>query len=304
MNKVLVIGAGAIGSYFGAKLSLSGYDVILWCRSDYDVVENHGVKIESYQGDWHFKPFKVLRHPQDLTDKVDYVLIATKALPNIDIYRLINNIINPNAKIIIIQNGINIEKNIADKFPHHEIISAIAFIGIHRKSPGVIYHQEYGKLIIGSYKNSASDAVKLLAQSWQKSGVEVSVTENIQLERWRKLVWNGAFNPLSVVLGSKDTQQIMHNNLSLQLVKNLMHEICILAKEDGCELPNDVIDDNLAATVKMRPYKTSMLLDFEAGRPMEIEAIIGNAVKFAQFKSIPIPYLSTVYAIISNYQNL
>ena len=114
-------------------------------------------------------------------------------------------------------------------------------------------------------------------------------------------MWNGAFNPLSVILRGKDTAEILNNDLALNLVKNIMKEVCQLAKADNCELPADVIEKNLVATKKMNPYKTSMLLDFEAGRQMEVEAILGNAVKFAQSKSILIPYLSTVYAILINY---
>ncbi len=125
--------------------------------------------------------------------------------------------------------------------------------------------------------------------------------DKILLERWKKLVWNGAFNPLSVVLGRKNTTEILNNGLALNLAKNIMQEICDLAKADNCELPIDVIEKNIVATKKMKPYKTSMLLDFEAEREMEVEAILGNAIKFAQSKSILTPYLSTIYAILKSY---
>ena len=140
-----------------------------------------------------------------------------------------------------------------------------------------------------------------LENLWKKSGIEVVVTDEILLERWKKLVWNGAFNPLSVVLRGKNTAEILNSDLALNLVKNIMNEICNLAKIDNCELPADVIEKNILATQKMKPYKTSMLLDFEAGREMEVEAILGNAIKFAQSKSMSTPYLSTIYAIIANY---
>ena len=140
-----------------------------------------------------------------------------------------------------------------------------------------------------------------MANLWQKSGIEVEISDKILFERWKKLVWNGAFNPLSVILRGKNTAEILNNDLALNLVKNIMKEICQLAKADNCELPADVIEKNIIATQQMTPYKTSMLLDFEAGRQMEVEAILGNAVKFAQSKSISIPYLSPIYAILINY---
>jgi 2-dehydropantoate 2-reductase len=301
MTKILVIGAGAIGSYYSAKLAQVGVEVSLWCRSDYDFIQKNGIKIESYQGDFHFTPHKILKNLDEANDDFDYILIATKALPSIDICGLIKNILQAKTKIILIQNGIHVEKNIAKNFPNNEIISGLAFIAVSRKSAGVIYHQEYGKLTIGSYGNKASIAVHFLENLWQKSGVEIIVSDKILLERWKKLVWNGAFNPLSVILGGKNTVEILNNDLAINLAKNIMQEICELARADDCELPNDVIEKNIVATQKMKPYKTSMLLDFEAGRQMEVEAILGNAVKFAQSKSMLIPYLSTIYAILANY---
>ena len=301
MTKILVIGAGAIGSFYSAKLAQVGVEITLWCRSDYDFIKKNGIKIESYEGDFQFIPHKILKNLHEIDDEFDYILIATKALQTIDIPSLIKNILKAKTKIILIQNGIHIEKNIAENFPNNELISAIAFIGVSRKSAGVICHQEYGKIIIGTYGKKASDAVHFLENLWKKSGIEVVVTDEILLERWKKLVWNGAFNPLSVVLRGKNTAEILNSDLALNLVKNIMNEICNLAKIDNCELPSDVIEKNILATQKMKPYKTSMLLDFEAGREMEVEAILGNAIKFAQSKSMSTPYLSTIYAIIANY---
>ena len=301
MTKILVIGAGAIGSFYSAKLAQVGVEVSLWCRSDYDFIKKNGIKIESYTGNFHFTPHKILKNLDENKEEFDYILIATKVLPNIDICGLIKNILQPKTKIILIQNGIHIEQNIAQNFPDNEIISALAFIAVSRKSAGVIYHQEYGKITIGTYGNKASNAVYFLENLWKNSGIEVVVSDKILLERWKKLVWNGAFNPLSVVLHNKNTEEILSNDLTLNLVKNIMKEICDLAKADNCELPLDIIEKNIVATQKMKPYKTSMLLDFEAGRKMEVEAILGNAIKFSQSKSILTPYLSTIYAILATY---
>lgn len=313
MVKILVVGAGAIGSFYGAKLSEAGALVSIWARSDYEIIKNNGIKIISTSQDAFdkgfagkeiiFHPHKIIQNLADNQEVYDYILVATKVLPDLDISSLISHIIQPKTKIILMQNGIHIEDKIASNFNKHEVISIVAFIAVSRLSAGVINHQDYGKIIIGSYqKNYISEAVIELSNLWSISGVEVVMTKNILLERWKKLVWNGAFNPLSVVLGGKNTQEIINNKLSYDLVIKIMQEICILAKADKCELPNDVIEKNILATQKMKPYKTSMLLDFEANRPMEVEAILGNVVKFAQSKSISIPYLSTVYAIISSYK--
>jgi 2-dehydropantoate 2-reductase len=132
------------------------------------------------------------------------------------------------------------------------------------------------------------------------------VSENIQYERWKKLVWNAPFNPMSVLCVGADTKKILDNLASRNLVENVMKEVCILAEADNCKLPLDVIAKNIDATEKMKPYKTSMLLDFEAGRKMEIEAILGNAINFAKEKSIEVPYLSSFYGfnLLSKIEDL
>jgi len=307
--KVLVIGAGAIGSLYGAKLAQAGAQVSIWVRSDAELIKNSGIKIISRTTSGNeetiFHPHQVLNNLSAESINYDYILIATKALPDIDLCALVGDVIQPQTKIILIQNGIHIEEQLANNYPQHEIISIVAFVAVSRIKAGVVYHQDYGKIIIGAYrKNYLSEAVKELGELWQKAGIEVIFTTNILLERWKKLVWNCAFNPLSVIAGKKNTQELLENPLNRDLIIKIMQEICILARADNCELPTDVIEKNLLATEKMKPYKTSMLLDFEANRPMEIEAILGNVVRFAEDKSIPIPYLSTIYAIISNYKKI
>lgn len=300
-KKILVIGAGAVGIFYSSKLSLSGSQIILWCRSNAELIREKGIQIKSCNGDFDFYPYKIIHKLDELTDEIDFVLIATKVLPDIDIIDLINRVIHKNTKIILIQNGIHIEKNIIKNFYQNEIISALAFVCVSRELANIINHQDYGKLVIGNCNGNSMESCKYLAKLWQDSGIEIEVSENIFLDRWKKLVWNGAFNPLLVVLGGKSTNQILANELACDLVKNIMNEICLLAEADKCKLPDDVIEKNIVATQKMKPYKTSMLLDYEAGRPMEIEAILGNAIKFAKSKSISTPYLSSIYAIISNY---
>lgn len=299
-KKYLIIGAGAIGVFYSSKLSQVGDQIIVWSRNDSTMIVKNGYQIKSFMGDYVFQPYSVIKDLQDLKEEIDYIIVSTKVLPSIDITGLISKVIKKNTVIIIIQNGIHIEKKIANKFPNNQIISALAFIGVSRINYNQIIHQEYGKLIIGNYNNIEPNTINYFANSLQKSGLEILLTTNILLERWKKLIWNGAFNPLSVALGKKTTRQILDNKLALQLATNIMQEIVMLAYHDGCIFEEDIIAKNISATEKMSPYKTSMLLDFEANRPMEIQAIIGNAIEFAQSKSLSIPYLSTIYAIISN----
>ncbi len=303
--KVLIIGAGAIGAFYGSKLSQSGAEVTVICRSDYDYVKNHGFTIKSHwqESEYKFKPDQVLKDFQSYKDDADFILITTKVLdPNLTKDLLKPNL-RKNSAIVLLQNGIHIEKTFADTFPENEIISALAFICVSRVKLGYIHHQDYGRLVIGNYPNSISIKTELLADLWQKSKVPCETSNNILKQRWKKLVWNAAFNPISVLAGSKNTSEILQNAATENLVRNVMQEVCTLAKADDCELEEEIVEKNIADTKKMKPYKTSMLLDFEAKRDMEIEAILGNAIRFAKQKNISIPHLSSIYGLLCCYKS-
>ncbi len=297
--KILIIGAGAIGALYGGKLAQAGAEVSITCRSDYDVIKKNGFHIKSCLGDFDFKPKYVLREAAEYKDTADFIIVTTKVLPQISAIDLIKPALHSNSSILLLQNGIHIEKPIAAAFPKHHLISGLAFVCASKETPGIINHQDYGKVTIGDYPNGCSDKTKLLAQLWNQVGINCTTSPTIQTDRWKKLIWNAAFNPMSVLAGGITTKEIMTNNLTKDLAQKIMQEVYLLAQADNCALPESIIADNLDATAKMTPYKTSMLLDFESKRPMEVEAILGNAVKFAQNKNIATPYLSSLYALIS-----
>jgi 2-dehydropantoate 2-reductase len=300
-KKFLVIGAGAIGGFYGAKLAQAGAEVSLVCRSDYEVVKKNGIAIKSVFGDFHFTPKNVLRDVCDYKDEADFILVATKVLPEISVVDLIAPALKQKTSIVLLQNGIHIEEPIKNSFPNHHLISVLAFVCVSRNAAGMILHQDYGRLVVGDYPSGISQKTSELIELWKKSGVPCEAIENIQLERWRKLVWNAAFNPMSVLSGGANTKEILNNKAAQNLAQNVMKEICILAKADGCELPENVIEKNIEMTQKMQPYKTSMLLDFEAKRKMEVEAILGNAIRFAEIKNIEVPHLLSLYGLLSCY---
>jgi len=295
MTKVLVIGTGAIGGFYGGKLAQAGAEVSVVCRSDFDVVKSRGIEVKSCLGDFHFTPKKTLRDVDDYDEKADLILVATKVLPEISVVDLIKPALAAQTSIILLQNGIHIEKPIATAFSNHHLISGLAFVCVGKIAPGIIDHQDYGRLIIGDFPNGVSAKTAELILLWKKSGISCEASENILLERWRKLVWNAPFNPISVLFGGLNTKQILENSESRRLVENVMKEVCILAEIDGCKLPADIIEKNIELTEKMKPYETSMLLDFKAKRKMEVEAILGNAIRFAESKNVAVPYLSGLY---------
>ena len=135
-----------------------------------------------------------------------------------------------------------------------------------------------------------------LAAAFESVGIRCEATEDIVRARWRKCVWNAAFNPLSVLSGGLSTSDILGSQEIL--VRELMAEVCELARALGHPLPADTVDQQINSTRAMPPYKTSMLLDFEAERPMETGAILGNAVSAAQRVGFAVPRLETIYRLM------
>ncbi|GAB4356583.1 MAG: 2-dehydropantoate 2-reductase [Methylohalobius crimeensis] len=294
--RALIVGTGAIGGFYGALLAKAGWDVAVVCRSEYDTVKRQGIQIRSTLGEWTFRPSAVYRHAGEIETPPDYVIVCTKVLPGTDRAALIRDALGPDTAITLIQNGIEIEDELAASFPEHELISGLAFVCVSRTGPGQVWHQAYGNLRLGNFPHGSGPKTETLCDAFNRAGVRAKTREDIVTARWQKCVWNAPFNPLSVLSGGLTTSDILKNQENLVL--QMMGEICAIAAATGHPLPPDVIDQNITSTYQMPPYKTSMLLDFEAGRPMESEAILGNAVRAGRREGVAIPHLETVYALM------
>ena len=297
MINVLIIGAGAIGAFYGALLAKAGAHVSVVCRSDYDQVKQHGFKIDSHPlGCWNFVPDQVLKNVEDYQGAADYLILCTKVIPGLDRVELIRPAVSEHTIIVFIQNGVDIEQEMLDAFPNHEIISGLAFICCNRIMPGEILHLAYGRLALGNLPNGISPKTTQLSELFNQTGIDCQTTENIITGRWQKCVWNAPFNPLSVLSGGLPTLSILQTQEAF--VRSIMQEICNIAAATGHPLPEDIVNINIENTYAMPPYKTSMLLDFEKGQPMETEAILGNALRVAQRLKLDVPHLESVYALM------
>lgn len=305
--KVLVVGAGGVGAYFGGRLAQSGKaDVSVVCRSDYAAVREHGYRIKSIAGDFDFMPSGVFRDSGECAEEMDLVIVATKVLPGADTPELIRPVIRENTAILLIQNGLGMEDEVAAAYPGNLLLGAIAYIGVFREGNGRIAHEGGGTLAIGKYPEGDSALLDWLVRAWNDAGVSTRKSADIVLDRWSKLVWNAPYNPVSVLAGCLDTGMICADPLLDELCGDLMREVCAAARACGKELPAGIVESNLNYTHGFPPYKTSMLLDYENKRPLEVEAILGSIVSRAAEKGAEIPRLRTIYALLRsvNRRNL
>jgi 2-dehydropantoate 2-reductase len=297
MSSLLVIGAGAIGAFFSSALARQGVQVSVRCRSDYDTVKRAGFYIRSgLLGDHRFVPSAVLGPDDKIDAHYDFVLLSTKVLAKHDRAELLTPAVRPGTIILLIQNGIDIEAEIQSAFPDNEIVSAVAFIGVSRTAPGEIHHQASGSITLGSFPEGISDAARQLGAWFEASGVPCRLTDNVVKARWQKALWNATFNPISI-LGGLDTATITRTAEDRAFVRSAMIEVAAVARACGHELDCELVDKLIETTHAMPPYKSSMGIDFEQGREMEIEAILGNVVRTARARGVSTPILDTLYRL-------
>jgi 2-dehydropantoate 2-reductase len=295
---ILVIGAGAVGALFGSALARRGAMVDVVCRSDYEVVKREGYAIRSpVFGDHRFQPHRVYRDVSECTESPDYVLLTVKVLPSLDRVALLRPVVGANTVIVLIENGVDIEAEIATAFPDNELLSSLAFVGVGRAGPGQINHQTLGSLTMGRYPSGTSEAAQQLAALFDAAGVPCKLTDTVIGARWQKAVWNTPFNPISILGNGLDTAAMLRTEADRTFIRDAMLEVCAVAAADGHPQSPKLVEALIAATLKMPAYKTSMALDQENGRPMEIEAILGNVVRAARKLGVSTPKLDTIYAL-------
>jgi 2-dehydropantoate 2-reductase len=301
--EILVIGAGGVGAYFGGRLALTGAQVSVVCRSDYQAVKAHGFTINSIKGDFKFIPKNVFNKVEDYHGVADYLIVAVKALPDVDLVKLIGPAVKTGTSIVLLQNGIDIEPKLHQAFPQHELISGIAYIGVFREGQGRICHQGSGRLKLGVFPQGISDKLVTLGELFKQAEVECELTTDIIKKRWEKLLWNVPFNAISVLAGKLNTKQIMANPYLVELAENVMHDVVNTANVCGVPLEIELIKWNIDYTKNFPPYKTSMLLDYEHQRRMEIDVILGNVIRLAKQHKLAVPYIETMFALLNACQS-
>lgn len=299
--KVLIFGAGAVGAYFGGRLAQSGADVAVVGRSDFEEVKANGFDIKSVKGDFVFRPSQVVKSGAEYQGRADLIIVGSKVLPEIDVPSMIKDAVHPETVIMLAQNGIAIENAVHAAFPVNEIWRAVLYIGCTKVAPGKIEHSggpgsiTFGKFDGGKACSLADEVYEL----FKKTPCIVELTENIQYFCWKKLLWNIPFNAISVVGGGLLTDEMTDRGLLEDICCKIMEEIIEVASSQGITLENELIEQNIEYTRNFTPYATSMLVDYRRGRPLEVEAIVGNVYRMAVEKNIAVPHIATLYALLA-----
>ena len=297
--RVAVVGSGAIGSYYGGKLAYHGRDVHFLVRSGLEEINQLGIDVRGRKESFHLAKVRAYKTTEAI-GPCDLVLIALKATNNDLLPELISPLLHETTALLTLQNGLGNEEFLARYFGAERVIGGLCFICLNRVSPGVIEHFDYGHLTIGEFTGFPKPRTQDIASEFKRSGITCDVVENLMRERWHKLVWNVPFNGLSIAAGGITTQDILQDDSLRLSAFRLMDEVILAAGACGNRLPANVAFEQMKRTETMGAYKPSTLLDFEAGRTLEVEAIWGEPLRRAQAAGASVPRLEQLYAILKS----
>jgi 2-dehydropantoate 2-reductase len=312
--KFLIAGAGAIGAYIGARMANVGLDVTLFARGPHlRAMQEHGVEVKSAEGDFVARP-KIADSLEEV-GPVDVVFLGVKAHGLIQLAPQLRPVLGPQTTVVSTQNGIpwwyfqgfggeleglRLERIdpggvISSAIEARRVVGSIVYFSTEISSPGVIQHIEGNRFTLGEPDGSRSDRLRRIAEALIVSGLRCPVTTRIRHEIWVKVLGNASLNPVSALTRATVVQMIRDPGVSV-LIRNIMQEVEAVSNKLGMELPV-TIDQRMAGAEKVGEHKTSMLQDLEAGRPMELEALVGSVVELAERVGVAMPYSRTVYSL-------
>ncbi|MDY5125644.1 MAG: putative 2-dehydropantoate 2-reductase [Prevotella sp.] len=286
--KYAIIGTGAIGGYYGGKLANAGFDVHFLLHSDYDYVRQHGIQVNSCNGDFHLGAPNIYNNVEEMP-KVDVVIVALKSTNNHLLRQLLAPLLNPGTLVLMIQNGIGIEPDVEKLFPDAWLAAGLAFICSNKTKPGIVDHLFYGNINIGNY-SAPKPVIDTLIADFDKAGVKAFDVDYLEA-RWKKAVWNMPFNGMSVVLNAQ-TDQLLADASTRTLIKAQMMEVVMAANALGVENIDETFADKMIAnTDAMVPYSPSMKLDHDYHRPMEVYYLYTRPIQEAASAGVDMPLL-------------
>ncbi|CAN5775326.1 putative 2-dehydropantoate 2-reductase [soil metagenome] len=287
-----VVGTGAVGGFYGAKLAAAGTPVRFLARSDLGHLRAHGLVVDSPLGDLRLPEVEAHGDPADI-GPADVVLVALKTTGNGALAALLPPLVGPATVVVVLQNGLGVDERAAAAAPDATVLGGLCFICARKAGPGHVQHLDYGAVNIGEHRGGGAaagitPAVEAVVGDLQAAGIEATAEADLVAARWRKLVWNVPFNGLSVVLDA-GTDALLADPSARGLVEDLMAEVVAGSVAVGHPVDPAFVGRMLAYTEQMVPYAPSMKLDADASRPLEVEAIYKAPVRAAATAGCAMP---------------
>lgn len=296
--RIAIVGAGALGLYYGAMLQRGGNDVSFLLRRDYEAIIKQGLQVNSVAGDFHLPRVKGYRNAAEI-GPVDLVVVGLKTFANDCFTECITPLLGEETAILTLQNGLGNEERLASLFGAQRVLGGVAFLCANRENPGTVTHLAAGRIILGEF--SARDTVrsKAIAGLFCRAGIDCRAAADLRRARWEKLVWNIPFNGMSALL-LRPVDAVVGHPKTRTLARDIMLEVIAAANTQGLSaaLPWSFADEMLGFTDGMGSYKPSMLIDREEGRPLELGAIFVRPLAAGAAHGVDMPKTEALSALL------
>ena len=295
--KVLVMGAGAIGAYFGARLQQAGEDVTFCARGEnLRALKERGLRIESFRGDFD-APVRAADDPGEFAP-YELILFCVKVYDTARAAEAIADCLAPGGAIMTLQNGVEAEARLAEFFGADAVMGGNARVGVELIAPGKVLHLSTGVIEFGELHGRETPRARKIAELFQRAGILGELVSDFTTFRWSKLLWNSAFNTVTTLTRRK-VGEVLEDAEGMRLIRTLMNETLAVAIAEGAKLGPDRIESLLEHSHKnLRALKTSTLQDYQRGKRLEYDALSGAVIRAARRHRIAVPATEAVYAML------
>jgi 2-dehydropantoate 2-reductase len=294
-NSVAIVGSGAIGTYYGAKLALSGVNVRFLMRGDLAHVQRHGIRLVEKNVTHELRPAAAYASTREI-GPVDLVIVTLKTTSNRELGALVPPLLHRDSVALTLQNGLGNEEALAAVAGRERTIGGLCFIAANRTGPGEVTCFEPGSMAIGEIEGPATHRTREAAAMFARAGVACVADNSLLQARWSKLIWNIPFNGLSIAAGGITTDVILRSPELAGRVRRLMRETALAARAQGFSISDEFVEYQITRTPGIGAYRPSSLVDFIAGREIELEAIWGEPLRRGQAAGVAMPELAQLYA--------
>ncbi len=300
--RIAIIGAGALGSYFGIRLAHAGNPVSFLLRSDFEAVMEQGMRLHLENGE----EIRIERpHVVDRAESigvVDIVIIGLKATRNYLYKELLPPVVGPGTILITIQNGLGNAEALQDLFPENPVMGALCQIGVNREGPGQIrsFVKADGFVQLGGELPATPEQLEQVNALLMAAGIKTRITPSLGEALWRKLMWNVPFNGLTVEIGGKGTDAVCKDPVLRARARALMEEIRLSGNALGYPIEPEYTDKLLEFTDRLGAYMASSVLDWRAGRRIEVDAIFRKPLEAGTAAGVPMPELARLVAALES----
>ena len=288
--KIAILGAGALGCYYGARLAEAGESVCFIMRSACEHVQAHGLEISSVEGDIRLPEVKAVRQPEEC-GPVDLVVVGWKTCCNGQFATALPPLLHEGTRVVTLQNGMGNAEEIARYVPAERVFIGLCFVCCMVKSPGCITHLEGGDIQFAPLVPGEAGlaGAQELAALFARARIRTRAFMHSEQILWCKLTWNIPFNGLCLAHGGISVEELFRMPEEVERARRIIEEVCHTATLRGYPLPQDIVQYQMDRTAVMGPFIPSSAVDYNMGRPVEYDAIWGQPLERALAVNAQVP---------------